>query len=213
LIEPRYWVSVVSTANDQLVDIVRRITAGDSTAEDEIIRRYERGIAVIIDNVVRNQSATEDLSQETFRIVIEKLRRGDLRQPESLSGFVCSVAKNAAIEYIRRTRRSNLREETGDAEHICDPAPNQLEEMLARERAEIVRQVIGELKSERDRDVLFRYYVSEEDKNQICSDLGITRNQFNKVIYRALARFKELYVRKIGDPDRLGCDKTKAGDT
>ena len=206
-------MSVVSTATEELVDIVRRITAGDSTAEDEIIRRYERGIAVIIDNVVRNQSVTEDLSQETFRIVLEKLRRGDLRQPESLSGFVCSVARNAAIDYIRRAKRSNLREEIGNAEHISDPAPNQLDQMLARERSEVVLQVIGELKSERDREVLFRYYVSEEDKNEICSALGITRIQFNNIIYRALARFKELYVRKVGDQDRQGCDKTTTGDT
>lgn len=206
-------MSVVTTVTEELVDIVRRITAGDSTAEEEIIRRYERGIAVIIDNVVRNQSTTEDLSQETFRIVLEKLRRGDLRQPESLSGFVCSVARNAALDYIRRVKRSNLREEIGDAEHIADPAPNQLDQMLARERSEIVRQVIGELKSERDREVLFRYYVSEKDKNQICSDLGITRIQFNNIIYRALARFKELYLRKFAERDQLGCDKTKAGDT
>ena len=206
-------MSVVSTATEELVDIVRRITAGDSTAEPEIIRRYERGIAVIIDNVVRNQSATEDLSQETFKIVLEKLRRGELRQPERLSGFVCSVARNAAIDYIRRARRSNLREEIGNAEHISDTAPNQLEQMLAKERSEIVRQVIGELKAERDRDVLFRYYVLEEDKDEICSDLGITRIQFNNIIYRALGRFKELYMRKVGDPDQPGCDKTKVGDT
>lgn len=206
-------MSVVSTANEELVDIVSRITAGDSTAEDEIIRRYERGVAVIIDNVVRSQPVTEDLSQETFRIVLEKLRRGDLRQPESLSGFVCSVARNAAITYIRRAKRYNLREEIGRAEHICDPAPNQLDQMLSRERSEIVRQVIGELKSERDREVLFRYYISEEDKNKICSDLGLTRIQFNNIIYRALARFKELYLQKVCDLARLGCDKTTPGDT
>lgn len=206
-------MSVVSTATEELVDIVRRITAGDSTAEPEIIRRYERGIAVIIDNVVRNQSATEDLSQETFKIVLEKLRRGELREPERLSGFVCSVARNAAIDYIRRARRSNLREEIGSAEHISDTAPNQLEQMLAKERSEIVRQVIGELKAERDRDVLFRYYILEEAKDEICSHLGITRIQFNNIVYRALGRFKELYMRKVGDLDQPGCDKTKVGDT
>lgn len=206
-------MSVVITANEELIDIVRRITAGDSTAEDEIIRRYERGIAVIIDHIVRSQSATEDLSQETFRIVLEKLRRGDLRQPESLSGFVCGVARNAAIDYVRRARRSNLREEIADSETISDPAPNQLDQILEKERAAIVREVILELKVDRDRELLLRYYISEEDKNEICSDLGITRTQFNNIVYRALARFKELYVRKVGDQDRLGCDKTTVGDT
>lgn len=193
-------MNVVSTASEELVDIVRRIIAGDPAAEDEVVRRYEHGVAVIIDHIVRSQSATEDASQETFRIVIEKLRRGNLRQPERLSGFVCSVARNTAIEHIRRAKRSNSREESGDAERLPDSAPSQLEQILTKERAKVVRQTILELNVERDRDLLFRYYVAEEDKDRICLDLGLTRAQFNNVIYRALARFKELYVRKGGKP-------------
>lgn len=193
-------MNVVSTASEELVDIVRRIIAGDPAAEDEVVRRYEHGVAVIIDHIVRSQSATEDASQETFRIVIEKLRRGNLRQPERLSGFVCSVARNTAIEHIRRAKRSNSREESGDAERLPDSAPSQLDQILTKERAKVVRQTILELNVERDRDLLFRYYVAEEDKDRICLDLGLTRAQFNNVIYRALARFKELYVRKGGKP-------------
>jgi RNA polymerase sigma-70 factor (ECF subfamily) len=193
-------VSVVSTASEELVDIVRRIIAGDPAAEDEVVRRYEHGVAVIIDQIVRSPSVTEDVSQETFRIVLEKLRHGDLRQPESLSGFVCGVARNSAIDYIRRSKRSSSREEIGGAEYIPDPAPSQLDQIVTQEKAEVVRQIILELKFERDRDVLFRYHIAEQDKDRICFDLGLTRTQFNNVISRALARFKELYVRKVGEP-------------
>ena len=185
-----------------MAGIVRRIIAGDSAAEDEVVRRYKHGVTVIIDQIVRSQSATDDVSQETFKIVLEKLRRGDLRQPERLSGFVCSVARNAAIDYIRRARQLQNREENCDAEHIPDPAPSQLEEILKREKAEAVRQIINELEIERDRDLLLRYYIAEEDKDKICADLHLTRIQFNNVIYRAIARFKELYVRRVGQPER-----------
>jgi RNA polymerase sigma-70 factor (ECF subfamily) len=196
-------VNLVSTnSGTELVELVRRIIAGDSAAEDEVVRRYKQGVAVIIDRIVRSQSATEDVSQETFKIVLEKLRRGDLRQPERLSGFVCSVARNAAIDYVRRARRSNLREEISNAEHIPDPAPSQLEEILKQEKAAVVRQIINELKIERDRDLLNRYYIAEQDKDRICEDLHLTRTQFNNVIYRAIARFKELYVRRVGQPER-----------
>jgi RNA polymerase sigma-70 factor, ECF subfamily len=193
-------VNLASMMSAELVDIVRRIIAGDTAAEDEVVRRYEHGVAVIIDHIVRSQSATEDVFQETFRIVLEKLRRGDLREPERLSGFVCSVARNAAIDYIRRSKRSSSREESGDAETLPDSAPSQLDQILTKERSEVVRQTILELNVQRDRDVLFRYYVAEEDKDRICLDLGLTRTQFNNVIYRALARFKELYILKGGKP-------------
>jgi len=196
--EPKNVVRV--NVETELTEFVKRIIAGDSAAEEELVQRYKQGVAVIIDQIVRSQSGTEDVSQDTFKIVLAKVRRGGLREPERLSGFVCSVARNAAIDYIRRTRHSRNQEAIGNAEHVPDPAPSQLEEMLNREKATVVRRLINELKQQRDREVLFRYYIAEEDKDKICGDLGLTRLQFNNVIFRATARFKELYVRKIGEP-------------
>ena len=184
----------------ELSELVKRIIAGDPTAEEELVLRYNQGVAILIDQIVRSRSATEDVSQDTFKIVLTKIRRGDLREPERLSGFVCSVARNAAIDYIRRTKHLKNQEAIGDAEQIPDPAPSQLDEVLRQERVKVVRQLINELKQKRDRDLLLRYYVAEEDKDKICGDLGLTRAQFNNVIFRATARFKELYVRKIGEP-------------
>ena len=71
--------------------------------------------------------------------------------------------------------------------------------VLRQEKARIVRQLINELKQERDRELLLRYYIAEEDKDKICDDLGLTRAQFNNVIFRAIRRFKELYERKKGE--------------
>lgn len=191
----------VSVSNEtELTELVKRIIAGDSAAEEEVVRRYKQGVAIIIDRIVRSPSVTEDVSQDTFKIVLTKVRRGDLREPERLSGFVCSVARNAAIDHVRRSRHLQNQEAIGDAEQLPDPAPSQLDEVLRQERAEVVRQLINELKQKRDRDLLLRYYVAEEDKDKICGDLGLTRAQFNNVIFRATARFKELYVRKIDEP-------------
>lgn len=185
-----------ANSETQFATLVRRIIAGDSEAEEEIVRYYNHGIGIIIHNMVRDRSVTEDLSQETFRIVLSKIRRGDLREPETLSLFVYSVARNAAIDYIRRARRYSIYAEIGN-EDIPHPTPSQLDEALNQERAEIVRQVISELKSNRDRELLLRYYISEESKDNICADLGMTKAQFNNVIWRAVQRFKELYYMKL----------------
>jgi RNA polymerase sigma-70 factor (ECF subfamily) len=185
----------------ELSELVRRLVARDPAAEEEIVRRYERGVSIIIDQVVRSDSVTADLSQDTFRIVFEKVRRGDLRESERFSGFVRGVARNLAIDYVR-TAKKKMQEELGEAEQIPDPAPNQLEAVLRDERCRVVRQVISELKMKRDREVLFRCYVAEDDKDQICADLSLTRPQFNNVISRATARFRELYVRATGEQEK-----------
>ena len=183
-----------------LADLVRRIVTGDPTAEDEIVQRYQRGIAFIIERIVRNPSATEDLSQETFTLTLQKIRRQELRDADRLSGFICSVARNLAIEYVRKQRKMLNHEEIAEAEHVIDPYPGPFDRLLARERAGIALQLLNELKVPRDRQVLFRVYIAEDDKDRICADLGLTRPQLNGVISRASKRYKELYIKRLGCP-------------
>jgi RNA polymerase sigma-70 factor (ECF subfamily) len=56
--------------------------------------------------------------------------------------------------------------------------------------------VLAELPSERDRQVLFRFYLAEEDKDQICKDLGLSSLHFNRVVFRARERYRDLYLKK-----------------
>jgi RNA polymerase sigma-70 factor (ECF subfamily) len=53
--------------------------------------------------------------------------------------------------------------------------------------------VIDELPTDRDRQLLFRFYIAEDDKERICADLGLTSLHFNRVLHRARERYKELY--------------------
>jgi RNA polymerase sigma-70 factor (ECF subfamily) len=184
----------------ELAEMVSRIIAGDPRAEEEMIRRYEDGISIIIGQIVQSQDTTKDVSQETFKIALGKIRHGDVREPERLSGFICGIARNLALEHVRKQRqRANL-EDVGKAEQVIDPSPSQLDQLCQKERALIVHQVINNMKVQRDREIIFRYCIAEEDKDQICTDLGLTRAQFNNVISRALQRYKELYIRLIGEP-------------
>ncbi len=70
--------------------------------------------------------------------------------------------------------------------------------MLHLEDSAIIRQVIQELPSERDRQVLRRFYLEEDDKDAICADLNLTSLHFNRVLHRARERFRELY-KKAGE--------------
>src|SRR5215469_15450804 len=92
-------------------ELAVRIQAGERRAETELVERYSRGVSIIIGRIARDSSDIDDLCQETFRLVLEKVRRGELREPERLSGFVCGVARNLAIEQVRQPRRMQPLEE------------------------------------------------------------------------------------------------------
>jgi RNA polymerase sigma-70 factor, ECF subfamily len=170
--------------------LVGRIRAGDLAAESELVSRYARGVRMILGQNARDRSIVDDLSQETFRIALEKIRRGDVRDPKRLSGFMCAIARNLTVEHFRRTRRAEAA--AGPADE-SDPSPSPLELLLADERAGIARKVLSELGTDRDRQILFRFYVAEESKARICADLGLNSLHFNRVLFRARERYRDLY--------------------
>jgi RNA polymerase sigma-70 factor (ECF subfamily) len=72
-------------------------------------------------------------------------------------------------------------------------APEAVNQLLQQEQAALVRAVLGALDSDRDREILFRFYLAEDDKARICRDLGLTALHFNRVLFRARERFGQLY--------------------
>jgi RNA polymerase sigma-70 factor, ECF subfamily len=191
-------VDVVAAGEAQSgADLIRCIMAGDRKAEAELVRRYNRGIAFIIRREVSDAAAADDLYQETFRIALEKIRRGDVRELEKLSGFMCGLARNLVISHFRRGARGERVTGLEETRPLPDPAPSQFEELLQKEKAAIVRRVINDLPTERDREVLFRFYIAEEGKEQICADLGLDGLHFNRVLFRARQRYKELYEKAL----------------
>jgi RNA polymerase sigma-70 factor (ECF subfamily) len=193
----------MSTSADLMGDLVHRIVSGDPAAEVELVQRFSRATSFLLRRLTRDDAMAEDLYQETFRLVIEKVRGGELREAERLPGFVSSLARNLFLGSVRRdVRRRQRHEEPEAAETAPDPAPGQLAGLLAKERAATVRQVLAELKNERDREILTRYYIADQDKEAICRDLQLSDLHFNRVLFRARQRYRELYdARQEGRKD------------
>lgn len=191
--------------SDPSVELVRRIVSGDAAAEAELVRRFSRALSFLLRRLTRDEAAAEDLYQETFRLVIEKVRGGELREPERLPGFVSSMARNLFLGSVRRSgRRQKWQGDPEASEAAPDPAPGQLAKLLARERAATVRHVLAELKNDRDREILSRYYIADENKEDICRDLDLSDLHFNRVLFRARQRYKELFESRHGAGGKSG---------
>lgn len=188
---------------DSAAGLVGRIREGDSGAEAELVERYRRGVAIILRAESGNAAAVDDLFQETFRIALEKIRQGDLRDPRRLSGFICSLARNLVIDHFRKAA---ARRTTGDVKigEIASVRVDPLETLLRTERGEFVRRVLSEMPSDRDRQILFRFYVAEDEKDAICRDLDLTSLHFNRVLFRARERYRDLYLERAGSRNNPG---------
>jgi RNA polymerase sigma-70 factor (ECF subfamily) len=187
--------------------LVRRIAAREAAAEGELVERYRRGILYLLHRLGAQPELADDLQQETFRIVIERLRQGGLSDPAGLAPFLHGTARNLLIAERRKTARRRTWGDSGELAVAVAPAPSQLQTVLLDEEARIVRDLIAELPTDRDRELLLRFYVGEEDKDKLCADLGLDSLHFNRVLFRARQRFKELlerFQKRQGSVGRTG---------
>jgi len=182
-------------------DLVERIRSGDTGAEEELVARFGEGLAFLLRRWTRDRITAEDLYQETFRLALEKIRRGEVRDPDKLLAFLRSLARNLSIAHYRRDARQESREEPLDQEHLepaaglSVPEAGPLGRLLHEEKTALVRRVLQELRSERDRQVLFRFYIAEEDREHIQSAMGLSGPELNLVLFRARRRYRDLYER------------------
>src|SRR4051812_34374154 len=84
-------------------DLVRRIAAGDGAAEAALVERYSRGVLYLLRRLGAPPELADDLHQETFRIVIERLRRQGLEDPAGLPGLLRGPAGHPGDPEGRQT--------------------------------------------------------------------------------------------------------------
>jgi len=167
-------------------DLAARILAGDVDAEIELYRSYGPSVMRMLQAITRNRWYAEDVHQETFTIVLRRLRRKGLDEPEMLGHFLRQTARKVMMAANRKKRRRQETEIEGTTlEEIVDPEPGQLVRVLREEEGILVRRAIAGIKPARYRQLLRRFYLDEEEKESICREMGLTALHFNRVLFRA----------------------------
>ena len=126
-------------------------------------------------------------------LALEKIRQQEVREPERLAGFLRSLVKNLSTGRYRRQRYTVEQPTDQLPDAADDRQPNPLGGLLHRERTRLTRRVLSELRVPRDRAVLFKYYIAEEESSQICEELGIETEHFYRVLHRARQRYRHLW--------------------
>jgi len=177
-------------------ELVSRIQGGDDSAMEDLYRVFARGVRFYM----RRQLGTQELDDrvhDAFLIVVQAIRRGDLREPERLMGFVRTVVRRQVAAHIDRVvhnRRDQLHLDVGG--RIADARRNPEQTAVFQQKVDLMLEVLHQL-SERDREILTRFYLHEQSQQQICDEMNLTDTQFRLLKSRAKARFGELGQRKL----------------
>jgi RNA polymerase sigma-70 factor (ECF subfamily) len=175
-------------------EVLQEPPAGGETGARLYFSDY-RGLHALLLRRIGDPQTAWDILQDAVVTTLTKLRDGELERPECAGGFIYRVALN----HLRNHRRKDrwVRDVPIDVDHLEDTGPRPDADSGHRAQwAEIVAMVLAELPTDRDRDILIRFYLDDEDKESICRALGLSTEHFNRVIFRARERFRELMERK-----------------
>lgn len=168
---------------------------GDDAISDEFVRRHYAGLQSLLRRKIRDPAVAADLLNEAVATAMSHSRDGRVEQPDRMAGYVYRVALNLYRNYRREfANRPELRAGPEDIHRIPDRDGES--EPVDLGLLQRVRTLIGELPTPRDREIVKRFYLDEEDKESICRALDLSPLHFDRVIFRARQRLRTLLESK-----------------
>jgi RNA polymerase sigma-70 factor (ECF subfamily) len=163
--------------------LLREIAGGSGTgAEAELCRRYQRRVYLYGLRHLGDADSAWDLTQDVLGLLLEKTRRGEVREPSRLSSFVLGSCRLLTANRARaEMRRKRL------LARFCDPLEPSLDPPPDRGDLERVVRCLSML-PERERSVLHLSFWGELESSAIAAELGTSAGHVRVLRHRALAR-------------------------
>jgi len=85
-------------------ELISAYLSGDEKSLEILIEKYLKAVYRFVYPIVKNSSDAEDLTQEIFVRVWKKITKFD--RDKKFSSWLFAIAKNAAIDFIRRNKKT-----------------------------------------------------------------------------------------------------------
>jgi len=174
-------------------DVVR-LRRGDLNALAELITRYQNRLYRYLLRIVRQPAEAEDLFQQTWLRVIEKIRSFDASR--NFDAWLFTLARNLAIDHLRRVRPKSLDEPIASSEHneleadrIPSKDPTPLDDALAAERRMEISEAMSELPMIY-REVLTLRFEDEMKIEEIAQVTAIPISTVKSRLRRSMERLR-----------------------
>ena len=99
-------------------DLVRLFQCGDETALESLIGRYKEKIFSTIFYLVKDKHLAEDLFQDVFIKIIDKLRTKNYNEEGKFLHWALRISHNLCVDYFRKEKRNHTT--SGDNNNLFD---------------------------------------------------------------------------------------------
>ena len=175
------------------VKLIQRILTGDENAFATLVEKYQRQVHALAFRKVGDFQTAEDITQETFLRVHQKL--ATLNDPAKFSGWLYAIVNHLCIAWYRENR---LQTESLQEIYISEIETDVYSQYIATEHAkttaeaqrDLVKRLLTKLK-ESDREVITLHYFEEMTSSEIGTYLGVSENTIKSRLHRARQQLKK----------------------
>src|SRR5215217_1990731 len=136
---------------------------------DALYRDARDDVFAYTATLLRDRAAAEDVTAQAFERAYKRRSRFDARRG-SPRAWLFGIARNAALDELRRRRRAETAEIPGP---LQAPGPDEAAELAAERDA--VRRALGRLGA-RDRELIALKYHADLSNGDIAEVLGVNAN-------------------------------------
>jgi RNA polymerase sigma-70 factor, ECF subfamily len=173
---------------EDLRGLIAAALEGDRDAAAQIYARYHSIVlAIQLANTGGNRQLAADLTQDTFVKALYRLDRFEWQGPESLRGWIATIARNTFRDHVRSAaeRHHGGYELPDQADHDDAGNPQAVAERDLDTVAQATDRLLDELKPEH-RHVLRRMIGDGAPAAEIAAELGRTEAAIHQLKRRAL---------------------------
>ena len=181
--------------------LVRKILEGDSQAFRLLMSQYQRLVAHMIGRLVRSQEEREELCQDVFLRVHEKI--GEFSFQSRLSTWIATIAYRHAINHLRKKKMlfAEIPDE-GDFTSSFVERENPEAVMTEKDMDEFIFRLIDELPPQY-KAVLTLYHVEDMSYPEICEITSMPEGTVKNYLFRARNLLKEKVKKYLGKEELL----------
>lgn len=175
-------------ALEEDLKLVQEVLKGNIDSFSILVNKYEFTVLKFVYNTIRDREASEDITQEVFIAVYNKLYT--FKKEYKFSNWLFQIAKNKCIDYVRKYKRVY----EANVEDFYDIASGEISPEQSAEYKEIkklVESYIGTL-NELDRQIIILRYLND---NITFLDIGeildMNESAVKRRYYKSREKFKE----------------------
>jgi len=176
--------------------LVSQVISGDRQAFRMLIKQHERLVSHMIARLIDNQEDREELCQDVFLKVYEKL--GEFTFQSKLSTWIATIAYRHGINHLRK-RKIDIHELPAEENHKEQFISNEnVEENFSDQQLDsMVMSLIDQLPPQY-KAILTLYHVQAMSYPEIVEITGLPEGTVKNYLFRARHLLKEKVKKHLG---------------